>query len=46
MALRDDSALAELAKKAQSLTSKAPTGLLGVGSFFGGMSGGNLSTME
>jgi hypothetical protein len=46
MALRDDSALAELAKKAQSLTSKAPTGLLGVGSFFGGMSGGNLSTTE
>lgn len=46
VALRDDSALAELAKKAQSMTSKVPTGLLGAGSFFGGMSGGNLSTME
>ena len=45
-ALRDDSALAELARKAQSMTSKVPAGLLGVGSFFGGMSGGNLSTME
>ena len=46
MALRDDSAYAELARKAQRLTSGVPGGLLGSGSFFGGMSGGNLSTME
>jgi hypothetical protein len=45
-ALRDDSAFAEFAKKARGVTSQAPTGLLGTSSFFGGMSGGNLSTTE
>jgi hypothetical protein len=45
-ALRDDSAFAEFAKKARSVTSQAPAGLLGTSSFLGGMSGGNLSTME
>lgn len=45
-ALRDDSAFAEFAKKARGVTSQAPAGLLGTSSFFGGMSGGNLSTTE
>jgi len=45
-ALRDDSAFAEFAKKARGVTSQVPAGLLGTSSFFGGMSGGNLSTME
>jgi len=45
-ALRDDSAFAEFAKKARGVTSQVPVGLLGTSSFFGGMSGGNLSTTE
>ena len=45
-ALRDETALAEFAQKANNVINRLPAGLLGSGSFAGGLAGGNLSTTE